>query len=56
MYGLVKSLRDISNHIKDMYDTDISQASLSAITDKIIPRSKGVAIQATGRPLYHCLA
>lgn len=37
MYGLGMSLRDISAHIKDMYDTDISATTLSAITDKIIP-------------------
>lgn len=37
MYGLGMSLRDISAHIKDMYDTDISAATLSAITDKVIP-------------------
>ena len=40
MYGLGMSLRDISRHIKDMYDTDISHATLSAITDKIIPEVK----------------
>jgi len=40
MYGLGMSLRDISKHIKDMYDTDISHATLSAITDKIIPDVK----------------
>lgn len=40
MYGLGISLRDISRHIKDMYDTDISHATLSAITDKIIPEVK----------------
>ena len=40
MYGLGMSLRDISAHIKDMYDTDISAATLSAITDKIIPLVK----------------
>jgi len=40
MYGLGMSLRDISKHIKDMYDTDISHATLSAITDKIIPEVK----------------
>lgn len=40
MYGLGLSLRDISRHIKDMYDTDISHATLSAITDKIIPDVK----------------
>lgn len=40
MYGLGMSLRDISSHIKDMYDTDISAATLSAITDKVIPLVK----------------
>lgn len=37
LYGHGMSLRDISAHIQDMYDTDISAATLSAITDKIIP-------------------
>ncbi|WP_232475724.1 transposase [Sphingobacterium sp. G1-14] len=40
MYGLGMSLRDISNHIKEMYDTDISHSTLSSITDKIIPEVK----------------
>jgi len=40
MYGLGMSLRDISNHIKEMYDTDISAATLSSITDKVIPMVK----------------
>ena len=34
------SLRDISTHIKDMYDTEISAATLSSITDKINPLVK----------------
>ena len=33
-------LRDISSHIKKMYDTEISHAVLSQITDKIIPDIK----------------
>lgn len=37
MYGLGVSLRDISEHIKELYDTEISAATLSSITDKIIP-------------------
>lgn len=37
LYGHGMSFRDISAHIKDMYDTDISAATLSAITDKVIP-------------------
>lgn len=40
MYGLGMSLRDISSHIKEMYDTEISAATLSAITDRIIPQVK----------------
>lgn len=37
LYGLGMSTRDISAHIKDMYDTELSATALSAITDKIIP-------------------
>jgi len=40
MYGLGMSLRDISNHLKEMYDADISHTTLSAITDRIIPEIK----------------
>ena len=40
MYGLGMSLRDISDHIKEMYDTEISAATLSAITDRVIPMVK----------------
>lgn len=47
MYGLGTSLRDISGHIKEMYDTDISAATLSAITDRIIPQ----VIEWQSRPL-----
>src|SRR6056297_2148767 len=37
LYGLGMSYRDISAHIKEMYDTEISHTVLSQITDKIIP-------------------
>jgi transposase-like protein len=40
MCGLGMSFRDISAHIKDMYDTDISAGTLSTITDKVIPLVK----------------
>jgi transposase-like protein len=36
MYGLGMSLRDISAHIKDMYDMDISHDTLSTITERIM--------------------
>jgi len=40
LYGLGMSLRDISNHIEEMYDMQISHTVLSEITDKIIPDIK----------------
>ena len=40
LYGLGMSYRDISAHIKEMYDTDISHSVLTEITDRIIPDIK----------------
>jgi transposase-like protein len=40
LYGLGMSLRDISRHIKEMYDVDISHDTLSEITDRVIPQVK----------------
>jgi len=40
LYGLGMSYRDISSHIKEMYDTELSPTILSQITDRIIPRVK----------------
>ncbi|MES1249583.1 MAG: IS256 family transposase, partial [Chitinophaga rupis] len=40
LYSRGMSLRDISAHIKEMYDTEISATTLSSITDKIIPLVK----------------
>lgn len=37
LYGLGMSLRDISAHIKEMYDADISHTVLSEVTDRVIP-------------------
>ncbi|MEJ1242557.1 IS256 family transposase [Chryseolinea sp. T2] len=37
MYGLGMSFRDISSHLKEVYDADISHETLSTITDRIIP-------------------
>ena len=37
MYGLGMSLRDISGHIKEIYDMDISHDTLSEITERIMP-------------------
>lgn len=38
LYGLGMSLRDISDHIEEMYGSAISAATLSEITDRVIPR------------------
>src|SRR5690625_1909020 len=40
MYGLGMGYRDICNHIKEMYDTEISHSVLTEITDRIIPDIK----------------
>lgn len=37
MYGLGMSLRDISSHIRELYDVEISHDTLSKITDRILP-------------------
>lgn len=37
LYGLGMSTRDISGHIKEIYQMDISASTLSSITDKVIP-------------------
>lgn len=45
LYGLGMSYRDISRHIQEMYDTEISHTVLSQITDKIIPEIKAWQIR-----------
>ncbi len=40
LYGLGMSYRDISKHIEEMYDMEISHTVLNQITDKIIPEVK----------------
>ena len=40
LYGKGMSLRDISSHIAEMYDTEVSPTILSEITDRIIPQVK----------------
>lgn len=37
LFGAGMSHQDISSHIKELYDMDISSASISAITDKLLP-------------------
>lgn len=37
LYGLGMSYSDIQKHLKEMYDFDISDGTLSAITDQLLP-------------------
>lgn len=37
LYGLGTSYEDISSHVEDLYGITISKASISAITDKLLP-------------------
>lgn len=40
LYGRGMSLRDISIHIQEMYDVEVSATTLSEITDRVIPHVK----------------
>ena len=40
LYGLGMSYSDIQSHLYEMYDFEISEATMSAITDSIIPEIK----------------
>lgn len=40
LYGKGMSLRDISSHIEELYDVDVSATVLSEITDRVIPQVK----------------
>ncbi|WP_057937892.1 IS256 family transposase [Algoriphagus resistens] len=40
LYGMGSSMRDISAHIREMYDTEVSTQVISDITDRIIPKVK----------------
>lgn len=40
LYGLGMSYRDISSHMQEIYGIEISKSSITAITDKILPKIK----------------
>jgi putative transposase len=40
LYGMGMSYSDIQRHLKETYDFDISEGTLSAITDRILPEIK----------------
>lgn len=37
LYGLGMSYQDISSHLNEMYDFDVSPGTISAVTDKLLP-------------------
>ena len=37
LYSLGMSYQDISSHLKEMYDFDVSAGTISAVTDKLVP-------------------
>ena len=56
MYRLGMSLRDISAHIKEMYDMDISHDTLSAITERVLPLVKEWQSRTLDELVLHCMA
>ncbi len=56
LYGMGLSLRDISSHIEEMYDVDISHNTLSEIIERIVPKGQGVAKPPTGINVHNSLA
>lgn len=47
LYGLGMSYQDITSHLKEMYDFDVSAGTLNAVTDKLLP----VITEWRSRPL-----
>ena len=43
LFGLGNSYRDIRSHIAEIYGMSLSNGTLNAITDKLIPRIAGLA-------------
>ena len=41
MFSLGMSYRDIRGHVEDMYGIDVSEATITSITDSLIPELKG---------------
>lgn len=40
LYALGNSYQDIRGHIEDMYDISLSNGTLNAVTDKLVPELK----------------
>jgi len=42
MSSLGMSYCDIRGHVKDMYGVDVSEATITSVTDRLIPEFEGV--------------
>ena len=53
MYSKGMTTGDIENHIRDIYGVEVSDTTISRVTDKILPiHREGVAAAAIGEHLY----
>ena len=55
MYAKGMTTGDIEAHLKELYDLDISDSTISRITDKIMPLCKGMAGASTTGDICCCL-
>jgi len=58
MFGLGMSYLDIARHIAEIYGLEVSNATISAVTDKLIPEIKAWQSRPLDShyPFVHCLA
>lgn len=56
LFALGMSYQDISREIEDLYAFSVSTATISAVTDKVIPELKTVAAAPAGKGLSLRLA
>ena len=55
MYAKGMTTGDIEPHIREMCDIDISDSTISRITDKILPIVKGWAGTTSGKSVCRCI-
>ena len=58
MFGPGMSYLDIAGHISEIYGLEVSNATISAVTDKLIPEIKAWQSRPLDShyPFVHCLA
>ena len=50
LFTLGNSYQDIRTHIADMYDISLSNGTINAVTDKLLPELQAPGVSATWRP------